>query len=436
MKVEFILPRHTKHQKMYRIGPISLALPSLTLSSLATCVPDDINVQITDEHVDTVKLCDNDADIIGINTRSQTAFRAYYLADQFRKQGKIVILGGIHASILPEEAINHADAVVIGEAEGLFEKVIEDVKKNKLKEIYRHEKQPNLKDLLIPDRSYLYEQKHKYAPVDLVMVSRGCPHSCSFCYMESFNGRNYRLRMIDDVVEEVKNLRNRLIFFVDDNLAANSRHALELFNRLIPFRKKWVGQATISITDSPELLSTLSKSGCRCLFIGFESINQQNLDDAGKKINKMKRYKERIKRLHDHGIMVYGGFILGFNRDTKDIFAQTTEFATEAKIDMAHFHCIDPYPKTKVYYDMLKKNQLIQKKWWLSEDFPKVRYYPENMSCEELHEGILSCYNQFYSKNSFFKRFSKRHLSDYLQFLLYIVANLMFKNNKVPWILN
>ncbi len=436
MKIEFILPRHSKGKKEFKLGRIGFSLPSLTLASLAACVPEEIDVALTDEYVHDIDFDGNDADLIGINTRSQTASRAYSLADRFRGLGKTVIMGGVHASLLPDEALEHADSVVVGEAEGFIEVIIEDFKKKRLRQCYGHDPLPDISHLPLPRREILYRHNAAYAPVDLVMLSRGCPHSCSFCYMSGYYGSKYRLRSIESVIQEVEKLKHRLVFFVDDNLAGFPKYSLKLFESLIPYKKIWVGQATINVANDPALLRTLAKSGCRCLFIGFESLSQASLDRMGKRFSKVDQYKERIRTLHDHGIMVYGGFILGLDEDDKDVFDRTAEFAIESGIDIAQFHCPNPYPKTRLYHDLLRQNRLLDEKWWMNENFSKVRYRPKNMSGEELHEGILSCYRQFYRGTSFIKRFSVRHLTDLPRLALYVVTGLKFRNDSVPWIIN
>lgn len=436
MRIEFILPRHSKGKKEFKLGRVGFSLPSLTLASLAACVPDQIEVELTDEYVHDIKFDGNGADLIGINTRSQTAMRAYSLADRFRKLGKTVIMGGVHASLLPEEALEHADSVVVGEAEGFIEVIIEDFKKKRLKQRYGHDAPPDISHLPLPRRELLYEQNAAYAPVDLVMLSRGCPYSCSFCYMSGYYGSKYRLRSIESVTDDVEKLRHRLVFFVDDNLAGYPKYSLKLFERLIPYQRIWVGQATINVTNDLALLRTLAKSGCRCLFIGFESLSQESLDRMGKRFSKVHQYKEKIRVIQDHGIMVYGGFILGLDEDNRDVFDRTAEFAIESGIDIAQFHCPNPYPKTRLYDNLLQQNRLLDEKWWLNESFSKVRYRPKNMSSDELNEGILSCYKQFYRGASFLKRFSVRHLTDLPRLALFLLSGMKFRNGSVPWIIN
>jgi len=238
------------------------------------------------------------------------------------------------------------------------------------------------------------------------------------------------------VAHEIEKLRNRLVFFVDDNLLAYPKYSLNLFERLIPYRKIWVGQATLNVANDRKLLRTLAKSGCKCLFIGFESLSQLGLTKMGKNINKVHEFREKTRIIQDHGIMIYGGFILGLDQDIKDVFPRTVEFAINSKLDIAQFHCIDPYPMTKMYFDLLEQNRLLEEKWWLNEKFPKVRYIPKNMNCEELYEGILWCYKQFYSGQSIFKRIGIRHLADLVRILLFSVSNIKFMNNSIPWIVN
>lgn len=436
MKIEFILPGHTTKKKAWHLGPVGFSLPSLTLASLAACAPRDVEVRLTDEHVESVRVEGNDADIIGINTRSQTALRAYALADRFRGLGKTVILGGVHASILPEEAGAHADAVVIGEAEGLMEGLIEDHRRGRLRRTYAHAQAPDIRRLPAPRNDLLYRDGLAYAPVDLVMISRGCPHACTFCYLSAHPSSPFRLRDMDAVVREVENLRNRLVFFVDDNLAGRPRYARELFDRLTPLRKIWVGQATLTVADDPALLTSLARSGCKCLFIGFESLSEAGLTGIGKRMNRVHAFREKVRILQDHGILVYGGFILGLDEDRRDVFERTVAFAVDSRLDIAQFHCIDPYPMTQVYRDLLRDHRLVEEKWWLNPSFPKVRYHPRHMSREELREGMLWCYQQFYSGRSIVRRIGLRHAVDPVKGLVFSVSNFKFRNKSVPYIIH
>jgi len=263
---------------------------------------------------------------VGITALTITAKRAYDIADTFRAKGVKVILGGSHPSALPKESSQHADAVVIGEAEGIWANVIEDFKANKLQRIYSQRKQPSLLNLPVPRRDSFTDGAYYFK--NTISTTRGCPHACSFCSVTSFFGHTYRCRPVEEILKEIETMDyKKLICFVDDNIAGKPRFAKELFRVLVSYKLKWIAQASVTIARDDELLELAAASGCMSLLIGFETLSQDNLAAMGKKVNVVDEYEMVIRKIHSHGIAIHGFFILGLDEDDEYVFERTVRFA-------------------------------------------------------------------------------------------------------------
>ena len=404
MKLELIQPAREKNTRSSRkaLGaPINLAL-------IAALTPPDVEVSITDENISIVDV-QKDVDLVGITTLTVTANRAYEIADSFRARGVKVVLGGIHASLLPEEAGQHADALVVGEAEEIWPTLIDDFKSNNLKSIYRQDKRPSLENLPIMRRDLF--DRSKYLAKNTIFTTRGCPFDCAFCSVTTFFGRSYRCRPIAEILRELDTLpTNEIIFFMDDNVAGNPKFAKELFRALIPYRIKWVSQCSVTIAKDDELLKLAADSGCIDLFIGFESISTDSLASVGKKINVVEEYEDVISKIHSYGIAIHGFFIFGFDTDDEGVFERTVRFAQEMKLESAQFDLLTPYPGTKLYESMDKEGRLLHKDW--SRYGYELVYEPKLMSQETLNKWHGWTWRQFYSLPSIFKRvgFWRHHL--------------------------
>jgi radical SAM superfamily enzyme YgiQ (UPF0313 family) len=309
MRIELIQPSREANTR-----PSKRALaPPINLGLLAALTPPDIEVCITDENTSIINL-NKDVDLVGITVATVTAHRAYEIADSFRKRGVTVVLGGIHVSLLPDEAGEHADSIVVGEAEEIWPTLIADFKANNLQPIYKAQSRPSLKGLPIVRRDLF--DRNRYLIKNTIFTTRGCPFDCSFCSVTTFFGRSYRTRPVNEVIAEIKTLpRHELIMFMDDNIAGNPRFAKELFQALIPLKINWLSQCSVTIAYDNELLDLAAKSGCVDLFLGIESISAASLESVGKKINKVERYDEVIRKIHAHGSAIHGFFIFGFDED-------------------------------------------------------------------------------------------------------------------------
>jgi radical SAM superfamily enzyme YgiQ (UPF0313 family) len=382
-------------------------LPPLGLATVAALTPPDVEVSLTDENVADIDF-QNETDLVGITTLTITAQRAYEIADTFRAKGVTVVLGGVHASFLPEEASQHADAVVVGEAEGVWPGVIEDFKANKLKKLYQQCERPGLADLPLPRRDLF--AKGAYWVKHTISTTRGCPYSCAFCTVTSFFGHTYRCRPLEEVLKEVETFKGgKLVVFVDDNIVGNPKFAKELFRALIPYKIKWVGQASVTVARDDELLKLAAASGCISLFIGFESISPANLAAIGKKINTVDDYPEVIRQIHSHGIAIHGFFVFGFDADDKDVFARTVSFARKARLESAQFDFLTPYPGTAFCEYLDKAGRIATKDWSRYGNGPV--YEPKLMSSEALQEGHDRAWKEFYSMPSIWQRLrvTRRH---------------------------
>lgn len=384
----------------HRTGKKAL-FPPLALGVVAALTPGDWEVTIVDEAVEPVEF-DRPADLVGITAMTPTAPRAYELADAFRQRGRQVVLGGMHPSALPEEAAAHADAVVVGEAEGVWEEVLRDAARRRLRGIYRSAERPALEGLPVPRRD-LY-RPGAYLCTATVQTSRGCPFSCDFCSVTRFFGRTYRWRPVEEIVSEVKALGQKIVFFVDDNIFGAPARARELFRQLVPLRINWVGQSSINIARNPDLLRLAARSGCRGLFVGLESLAADNLRQMGKSLlNRVEDYREAIARIQGHGIGVEGAFIFGLDGDDPGVFRRTVRFARRLGLAAAQFGILTPFPGTPLRERLEQEGRIVDN-GWSRYTISNVVYRPAGMAPEVLQSGFDWAYRSFYSYASIARR--------------------------------
>ncbi len=397
VKIELIVPAVEEN------APV----PNLAFPILATLSPPDAEISFTDDLLTPIDLEKDlkEVDLVGITVLTKTALRAYEIADGYRKKGIPVVLGGIHPTALPEEAKGHADSVVLGEAEEVWPFLIEDLRMGNLRPFYRQEGHTELSKIPMPRRDLL--PRRGYLPIDVVQVTRGCPFRCDFCSVQKFFGETYRFRPIPDVVEEVRRLRHRWMMFNDDNIIGNHSYSKELLKALIPLKKKWFGQASLSGLKKVENVELLAESGCRSLFIGFESLSKKNLMTFQKFQNDPSEYREIIETLHRYGIAICGSFVFGFDEDDASVFEETVSFSIQTKLFSAVFMILTPYPETAFYQRVKQEGRLVQDRWWLlkrpEESAPF--FIPKRMSGEVLREGWKRAWKEFYSFPSIRKRF-------------------------------
>jgi len=377
----------------------ALFLP-LNLCIAAALTPRKHRVEIVDESVRPVDFSEP-ADVVGISVMTCTAKRAYEIADRYRAKGAKVILGGIHASTMPEEAAEHADAVVIGAAEDSLPRLFEDLEKGKLKKFYRRKKGAPPAPIATPRRDLL--NRSDYLMFNAIQISRGCPHRCIFCSTPAVFGREYTTRPVEDIVEEIKSLGGRLYIFADDNIVGNMRYARELFEALIPLKIHWAGQATILIARDEKLLRLMKHSGCKGVILGLESPSQETLSEAGKTYCRTSRYLKDIRRIQEAGISVWGSFLFGFDTQTPADCIGSVRFAQRAKLAMACFPILTPYPGTPLY-DRLDSEGRILTRDWEKYTGTNVVFKPARMHPRQLKRLQMAAFYEFFSPRSILSR--------------------------------
>jgi radical SAM superfamily enzyme YgiQ (UPF0313 family) len=390
-------------------GDFFFRMPSLGLLKVAALTPPHWQVTIIDEKVESLDL-DQEADLVGITTMTTTVQRGYEIADYLRRRGVKVIMGGMHVSCLPEEALQHCDSVVVAEAEGLWPALLRDFDEDALQPVYQHDGPlPPLARLPQPDWA-LYRSK-RYLPVHFVETTRGCPIDCEFCAVTTAFGGRYRNRPHDEVLAELGRLEpfdglfvlKNCVFFVDDNIISNRAYARELLARVAELKIRWFGQASVNIAGDPELLKLCQKSGCVGLFLGFETLSPATLASIGKKVNRPSEYYEVVRKIHDHGIGIDGSFVFGFDTDDDGVFDRTLEFVLKAKLEVAYFSILTPYPGTRLHQRLAQEDRILSRDWSIY-DSNHVVYRPKNFTPDELRDNYHRVLKEVYSVPSIFKR--------------------------------
>jgi radical SAM superfamily enzyme YgiQ (UPF0313 family) len=409
---------------------------AITLPYLKALTPAPHEVSFTDElmhDLDMAKV-EREADVVGITAMGPQIRRAYDLADHFRGRGKKVVMGGTWVTLSAEDSLRHADAVVAGEAEYVWGDVLADFEANRSRGIYRAPRWHDLRELPEFDyeslpllkrdafrSSWLYRM-YFFWPI---FFSRGCPHPCEYCAIQTYYGRTYRTRPVDDVIADVRRLRTlgaRRLLFLDDNPVARPEEAKELFRRLIPERVQWVSQSTINVARDPELLDLVARSGARVLSIGFESLSEESLESVGKGFNRPSRFGEDIKKLRAKGIQVIALVIVGLDGDTTDTFLATLRWLEENKISFLKLFTPAPYPGTKFHADMLAAGRIMNDDWG-AYDYGSANVRPLNMTPDEMIDGFRTVYSGFYSVRSMLRRFMPLPRRHVLESLAMLVAN-------------
>ncbi len=401
--------------KVKGLGNISAtAFPPLNLPYLAALTPPEFQIEVIDENIQPFEF--RDADIVGLTAYTSSVHRAYEIAALYREKGIPTILGGIHASMLPEEAAKYCDVVVVGEAEAVWPKILEDFQNKQLKKIYKGEL-ADLTNLPIPKRDVLKNSYYKWGSIQ---TSRGCPNDCSFCSVSVFNGKRFRRRPLDSVIEELKTIPQKFILITDDNITGHRKEDLEwtkdFFRSIIKngIKKYLFTQASVQFGEDPELLRLASKAGLKIVLVGMESVNPESLKSYKKMINhaqlRKNNYKTLISNIRKAGILFLGTFVVGGDEDDISTFRTTLDFIKSAHVDILQFTKLTPLPGTALWDSLESENRLLDQKYpeaWNDYRFTKILFRPAKMSIQDIDEG------NFYIKKIFFSPWEslKRTLS-------------------------
>ncbi|HVE52767.1 MAG TPA: radical SAM protein [Ramlibacter sp.] len=379
------------------------AMPPLAMGILAARSP-GWDVRFHDEKAEPLPL-DAPADLVALSVETFTARRAYEVARAYRSRGVPVVMGGYHPTFLPDEALEHADAVVIGDAEGAWEQLLQDARAGRLQRRYQGSRTAPLADYRVERGIF---RGKRYAPVELVQFGRGCRFACDFCSIHAFYGTSVRVRPLDGLVREIESLpARRLLFFVDDNLFSSEAELTALLDAMQPLRRRWSCQISIDVARNPRLLDRLAEAGCRFVLIGFESLHPDNLKQMAKPWNKVSGpYRDVVRGLHARGIGIYGTFVFGYDADTPDTIARTVDFALESRLEIANFNALTPTPGSALYDRLRDEGRLTLPKWWLD---PGYRYgdpifEPRGMAAAELAQGVFEARRRFYGWGSIARR--------------------------------
>jgi radical SAM superfamily enzyme YgiQ (UPF0313 family) len=400
MKIKMILPALTEAKSPYW-RPIKYSLfPPLGLATLAAyCSPDD-EIDLQDEHVEELKT-DDSPDLVIIQVYITNAFRSYALADHYRKKGSYVCLGGLHVSSLPEEAMSHADTIFIGPGEDTFPEFLKDFRNHCAKKIYVNAKR-TIEDIPPIRRDLI--KRHLYLVPNSIVVSRGCPHHCDFCYKDAFfeGGKSFYTQQVDAALAEIDRLPGRHLYFLDDHLLGNYKFSSALFEGMKGMNRVFQGASTIDAILRGDLIEKAAEAGLRSVFVGFETLSEYNLQQSNKKQNLGKDYKAAVERLHSLGIMINGSFVFGLDDDGKDVFKRTVDWAVESGLTTSTFHILTPYPGTRLFKAMEEQGRILHKNWD-QYDTRQVVYKTIGLSAEELKKGYDWSYKSFYSWSNILK---------------------------------
>lgn len=401
MKITFILPaigkkKNEKYLKSWLMEPLTIAV-------LNSMIPSKWEREFYDDRIENINY-ETDTDLVFITVETYTAKRAYFIANEFRKRGKKVILGGYHVTLLPDEAEENADSIMVGNADNIIEDVLKDFENNNLQKRYVGNACIRYK---MPDRTIYQDKVKKYLPISLVETGRGCRHKCEFCSIAKYYNSHYIHRDVKDIIEEIKTCKHKIFFLVDDSIFSDKEFARELFTELKKLKIIWTTQITLDIVKDEELLHLMKESGCEMVLIGFESINAGNLKQMNKEwTQKLGERDKLIEKIHEVGISIYASFVFGFDYDTEESFKKTLEFCEKHQFFITAFNHLLAFPNTKTYEDFKNTNRLITDKWWLQEGytFGTISFTPKNLTPEELKEYCKLYKKKFFKFSSIIKR--------------------------------
>ena len=416
MKIALVIPRNSdKNEKsFYDYNFFNKFLLTnkyfsylLAVPTLVSLTPPGHEIRVFDENIEKIDYGWK-PDIAGITVRTVFAKRAYEISEEFRKMGVKTVLGGIHPSMCTDESLEHCDCVVIGEAEGIWQRVLDDAKAGELKRTYRAEGLSDMKIAPLPGRQALSSGMYFS---DIVQTTKGCPFHCEFCSVHTFNGTKIRSKTVEQIINEIRSIlessslgfKRKSIFFADDNIIANMAFARELFTELKPYNLNWSCQASINVSEDDEMLRLMKDSGCGAILIGFESISKDNLTRMSKGINMKQNYAEAIKKIQSHGILVHSSFILGYDFDTKNSFQELIDFIEKNNLLMPLINLLTPFPGTKLFQRLVDEGRIIHTDW-SKYNTKNVVFKPSLLSEKDLLEGYKKVIEGVYSLDSIWRK--------------------------------
>jgi radical SAM superfamily enzyme YgiQ (UPF0313 family) len=403
----------------------ALYSPLAGLLAVAGLIPQDqYEVVLTDENIEPIDFSLK-ADLVGISAMTSYVNRGYEIADIFQRRGVPVIMGGVHPSFMPTEALEHADAVVVGEAELIMPKVLEDLENGNLKGIYKATKLHPMVNMPLP--RYDLIKSNRYVNKTFIQTSRGCHHACTFCAEHMLYGLRFRYRPIDEVIREIEGCGERVIALNDADFFGNAKRAAQLMRALRGRGIRWQAGVNTRNALNEELLELAAESGCYMLSIGFESISRETLKNVHKYQNRPETFQALVEKIHSYGMLVFGLFMFGFDQDDPSVFEETVRFNIKAGYDVCAYSVFTPYPGTLAWFDMLKKKRLISYDW-NKYDQGHIVYQPLNLAPDQLREGHMSAYDKFYAFPSILKRFPTNGSRSKLYWVIY---NLFFRKGEV-----
>ncbi len=398
----------------------ALRIPQIALQYLAALTPPQHNILAIEEEDEPINF-EYDCDLVALSFMTASAIRAYQVAREFKRRGKTVVMGGVHPTVLPDEALLFADSVVIGEAEGVWAQLLEDFENGRLKRKYHHPA-PDLSKYPLPRRDIIqYRNIYKMTPV---VTTRGCPYNCEFCSVHEVFGRKLRHVPVDMVVRDINNADTPNIIFLDDNIMGRREYSKQLFRAISPLKKRWAGQASIGFVRDSELADLAVDSGCAGLFIGFETVSEEKMKTMPKMFNKLEETEKAIEKLQRKGIHVHASMVVGFDEDPESIFEDTIDFLIRNKIGSVSFNILTPYPGTQVYRRMEQEGRLLTRDWRYYNHCT-VTYQTKNITPQELTIKNKEIEKRFYSYPSILKRLPR----NYHHLFIYLALNLANHRN-------
>lgn len=396
MRIYLIAP--CRPDDVWRKKRSTFTLPPMSLAIIASLTPKSIELKVTDEMVEDIDM-DYPADLVALSVNTTSAPRSYEVARSFRSKGAKIVMGGIHPSVLPDEARQHADSVVIGEAETVWPQLIDDFLSGRLKDVYRGE-YPDPAAIPMPKWDVL--KQDRYFTPRTAQVSRGCPYGCGFCSSTKFFGTKYRMRPIERVIDELKGHKKNFLVFVDDNIVGRQDYSRELFKAMRPLKKRWVAQSSIDIARDSSLMELARQSGCAGVLIGLESIGYGNKDEI-KKLKTASEYEAAIKELRRAGIGVHGSFVFGFDHDTPEVFKSTVDFVLRNRLHAANYCTLTPYPGTKLFEEFNAEGRITSLDWSKYDRY-NIVFRPKNITVQELIDATNEAYKRTYNPLSILRR--------------------------------